>query len=300
MKTLFDATTLSFSQYELLLFPGVALLVTIVVVLRGAARKWHFIMGGVTLLLLLIAFVLPVMDFHHVQAAARAPEIKTVEGQISNHSRVTERRFTGTSRGVGVTTTHNYRTVTTESFHAGNVWFWFDVGGFPSTASFTNAGDPPWGLANGQRVRIRYFEDPWYQGQRRIVRIEAAPAAWQPGASGTVTGAKPVRSVTQPIAADFQPFWQRFSTAAAKGDAAGVKALTRFPFLFAGTPLDAERFDSIWMGIFPVPNRPCFSSAQPVPDGDAWSVSCGVYVYVFEKGADGWKLASFTADPEAG
>jgi len=26
----------------------------------------------------------------------------------------------------------------------------------------------------------------------------------------------------------------------------------------------------------------------------------GVYVYVFEKGAGGWKLASFTADPKAG
>ncbi|MBO9576425.1 MAG: hypothetical protein J7494_11850 [Sphingobium sp.] len=298
MKTLFDATTLSFSQYEMLLLPGAALLATIFAVARGTARKWHFILGGVTLLLFLLAFVLPVADYHHVQSAARAAGIETVEGVISDHSRVTERRFTGTSRGVGVTTTHNYRTVTTESFHVGTVWFWFDVGGFPSTASFTNAGDPPWRLANGQRVRIRYFEDPWYQGQRRITKIEAAEARWQAGAAADPK-TKPVRGDAAAGDPQFQAFWSRFSAAAAKGDAAAVKALTRFPFLFAGTPLDAGRFDSIWMGIFPAPNRPCFASAQPVKDGDAWSVSCGVYVYVFEKGADGWKLASFTADPEA-
>ena len=37
----------------------------------------------------------------------------------------------------------------------------------------------------------------------------------------------------------------------------------------------------------------------PEPDGKTMSVSCGVYVYVFEKDASGWRLASFTADPEA-
>lgn len=287
MKTLFDATTVSFSHYEMLLLPGAALLVTVFIVLRDGARKWQFIMAGVTVLLLLLTFVLPLADHEHVQNAARSAGIKTVEGVISNHSRVTERRFTGTSRGVGVTTTHNYRTVTTESFHVGTVWFWFDVNGFPSSASFTNAGDPPLALKDGMRARVSYFEDGWYDGQRRIVKLALS--------DGGAARVAPARSLDP----GFGAFWQRFSAAASKGDEAGVKALTRFPFLFAGTPLDAGRFDSIWMGIFPEPNRPCFAAATPVRDGDAMSVSCGVYVYVFEKGADGWKLASFTADPEA-
>jgi hypothetical protein len=297
MKTLFDAATVPFAQYEMLLFPGVTLLVTIVVIARGGARKWRFILPGVTLLLFLLTFVLPLADHHHVQSAAASADIKTVEGVISDHSRVTERRFMGTSHGVGVTTSHNYRTVTTESFHVGQTWFWFEVGGFPSGASFANAGDPPWGLVDGQRVRIRYFEDPWYQGQKRIVRIEAGETRWVVG-KVVDPKVKPVRGAAS-ADADFDAFWVRFSAAASKGDQAGVKALTRFPFLFAGTPLDAGRFDSIWAGIFPAPNRPCFASAVPARDGDAMSVSCGVYVYVFEKGADGWKLATFTADPEA-
>jgi len=297
MKTLFDAATVPFAQYEMLLFPAVALLVTVLVFIKGAARKWRFIMPGVTLLLVLLTVVLPFADHHHVLSVADSADIKTVEGVISDHSRVTERRFMGTSRGVGVTTSHNYRTVTTEAFHVGQTWFWFEVGGFPSGASFTNAGDPPWGLVNGQRVRIRYFEDPWYQGQKRIVRIEAGETRWTVG-KVVDPKAKPVRGAG---AADpaFNAFWQRFSAAASKGDEAGVKALTRFPFLFAGTPLDAARFDTIWMGIFPEPNRPCFAAATPVREGEAMSVSCGVYVYVFEKGAGGWQLASFTADPEA-
>ncbi len=298
MKTLFDATTVSFAQYEMLLFPAAALLVTIVVIVRGGARKWRFILGGVTLLLFLLTFVLPLADHLHVQSAAASADIKTVEGAISDHSRVTERRFMGTSRGVGVTTSHNYRTVTTESFHVGQTWFWFEVGGFPSGASFTNAGDPPRGLVNGQRVRIRYFEDPWYQGQKRIVRLEAGETGWTAG-KVVDPKAKTVRVDEAGGDPAFTAFWTRFSAAASKGDEAGVKALTRFPFLFAGTPLDAARFDSIWMGIFPAPNRPCFAAATPMKDGDAMTVSCGVYVYVFEKGADGWKLASFTADPEA-
>ncbi len=97
----------------------------------------------------------------------------------------------------------------------------------------------------------------------------------------------------------FAAFWTRFSAAASKGRRGRREGPDALPFLFAGTPLDAARFDSIWMGIFPAPNRPCFAAATPMKDGEAMSVSCGVYIYVFEKGADGWKLASFTADPEA-
>jgi hypothetical protein len=134
------------------------------------------------------------------------------------------------------------------------------------------------------RARVTWFNDGWNGDETRILRFELL----EDGAGADAA-----------LPADFAAFWRRFSAAAAGGDEAGVKALTRFPFLFAGTPLDAGRFDSIWMGIFPPPHRACFAQATPLKDGDAWSVSCGAYVYVFEAGADGWKLASFTPDPEA-
>lgn len=53
------------------------------------------------------------------------------------------------------------------------------------------------------------------------------------------------------------------------------------------------------MGIFPAPLRACFATAAPMKDGDAWTVGCGAYVYVFNKGAAGWQLTDFAADPEA-
>lgn len=287
MKTVFDGSSLPFAQFTDLVFPAIALLVTVFLVQRGHARKWQFIMGGVTLLLFGLVFVLPLADHHHVQAAIKGPEKKVVEGRISGFKHQRERRFTGTSQGVGVTSSHRYTTVTTEQFFIGKTWFWYEIAGFPSRASFTNAGDPPLALKDGMRVRAVYFEDPRYDGQRRIVTLDFAESA--------AARAAPVKSADP----GFDAFWARFSAAAAKGDASGVKAHTRFPFLFVGTPLDAARFDSVWMGIFPAPNRPCFAAATPVRDGDAMSVSCGVYVYVFEKAADGWKLVSFTADPEA-
>lgn len=304
MTLLFDAMTIRFDGYVMLLLPAAALAVMIYNMLRGGKRSWVFIMGGVTILLFLLVYVLPIADLHHVQSAAQASDVKTVEGLISNHSRVTEERFTGTSRGMGVSTTHNYRTVTTESFYVGQTWFWFEVYGFPSEASFTNSGDPPITLKNGQRVRVSYFDDPWYD-QARITKMVMLDGGKVSGAVASVTPsarrAKTADTASLAPSSDksFEVFWQRFSQAAARGDSGGIKVLTRFPLLFAGTPLDAARFDSIWMGIFPEPIRPCFGTATPMKDGDAWSVSCGAYVYVFNKSAAGWQFTDFTADPEA-
>lgn len=287
MKTVFDGTAMAFDQYIMLLFPLAALAVTVIAIARGARRRWHIIGGLVTVFVFLLTFALPLADHVHVQAAVREGRVRTVEGRISGFKHEVERRFTGTSQGVGVTSSHNYTTVTTEQFFIGDIWFWYELGGFPARNSFTNIGDPPLALKDGMTARATWFADGWYGDQRRIVKLELGD-----GARGAGPSAKSGDAA-------FDAFWTRFSAAAAKGDMAGVKALTRFPFLFAGTPLTPDRFESIWMGIFPAPLRPCFGTATPVKDGDAWSVSCGVYVYVFEKGTDGWRLATFTADPEA-
>ncbi|MBT2188737.1 hypothetical protein [Sphingobium nicotianae] len=303
MTLVFDAANARFDQYVLLLIPAAALLVTLFNAMRGR-RKWALIMGGVTTLLFLIAFVLPVADYRHVRAALTDGSAKTIEGVISQHKRETTKSWTGSSRAAGgVSSFSSYTTHTSEQFFVGRTWFWLCVGGFPSGASFTNAKDPPLPLRDGMRVRVTYFNDPWNGEETRILKfeIDESPAgAKAPPVAAAVapTGASASLPAGSTLPADFDAFWTRFSRAAAGGDRAGVKALIRFPFLFAGTPLDAGRFDSIWMGIFPEPIRPCFRTAVPVRDGDAWSVSCGAYVYVFAKGATGWQFTDFAADPE--
>jgi|GEM_PF-3138949 len=309
MTLVFDTATVPFNNYIGLLLPGATLVVMLIALMRGGQRKWVLIMGGVTVFLFIVAFILPLADFQHVKAALTDGSAKTVEGVISQHKRETVRRWTGSSRAAGgVSSFDRYTSSTSEQFYVGNQWFWLRVAGMPSGASFTNAKDPPLPLRDGTRVRVTWFNDPWSDNETRILKLEideasaAAAARAQPAvvASGGVAGV-PVAAAasTAALPADFAAFWARFSKAAAAGDAAAVKALTRFPFLFSGSELDATRFDSIWAGIFPAPIRPCLGSATPLKDGDAWSVSCGVYVYVFNKGPAGWQFTDFSADPEA-
>ncbi|CAN5117444.1 hypothetical protein BH10PLA2_BH10PLA2_00020 [soil metagenome] len=172
-------------------------------------------------------------------------------------------------------------------FLIGRQWFAFEVAGYPSNATFTNSGDPPLPLKDGTWARASYVADPWYRNEARIVKL----ALGEPIAGET---AKAIKDAT------FATFWRDFAAAVGRGDQAAVQARTRFPFLFAGTPLQADRFATVWQALFtPSPLKQCFGRATPLPDGDAWSVSCGVYIYVFEKGVDGWRFATFTADPEA-
>lgn len=285
MTPVFDASTMVFDDYWGLAFPAVALLVTLYMIHRRARRLWLWVGAAMTVLLFLGTFVLPLADHKHVLAAAASAEAITVEGPIRGHRRETYRRFEGTSRGVGVTTTHRYRTVTTEEFWIGDKWFWFEVNGYPSRASFTNAGDPPLPLRDGTWAKATYFTDPWYQDQARIVRL-------------SLRGIAATDARADKPDADFAAFWTGFTDAVTRGDASAARKLTRFPFLFAGTPLDAARFDAVWAGLFPPSLRSCLAQATPLRDGESWTVSCGVYVYVFEKGSDGWRFASFAADPE--
>ncbi len=297
MRLIFDASAQTFDQWWQVVFPLAALLLTVIAFARDARPFWKWTCAGFTVLVALLTVALPYADFQHVQAAIHSEAVRTVEGPISGHKRETIRRFMGTSRGVGVTSTSRYSETTIEQFFVGQQWFWFRVGGYASPASFTNAVDPPLPLSDGTIARISWFDDPWYNKEPRILRLELGTArVYHAGASSPGAAVATVKDIPP----DFRAFWQRFSSAAARGDKAGVAALTRFPFLFAGTPLDRDRFDTIWAGIFPEPLRPCFASEAPVRDGDAWSLSCGVYVYVFEQEAGQWRLTGFTADPEAG
>ncbi|MGD9810428.1 MAG: hypothetical protein AB7U35_03725 [Sphingobium sp.] len=302
MQLVFDASTQTFDAWWQAVFPATALLFTVIAFARGARWLWKGAGVALTLFLLFAAIIGPILDLHHVQSVMREGRTKTVEGPISMHKRETTKRWTGDSKGVGITSTRRYTSTTSEQFFVGNQWFWLRVDGYGSNASFTNGGNSPLPLHDGTLARVTWFEDPWYDNETRIVKLELGPGP------GSLSGAaKAGKIVRVPLGAgsgddgpvDFRPFWEKFSKAAAGGDRDSVAALTRFPFLFAGTPLDRDRFDSIWIGIFPEPLRPCFGSTTPVKDGTSMSVSCGAYVYVFEKDASGWRLASFTADPEA-
>lgn len=292
MTEVFNAANQPFDQYWNLVFPGGAVLVTLIGSWHGSGRRWLW--GGTTLaiFLFLLTFILPLADHRHVQAMAGGDTIRTVEGRISGHKRETTRTWLGSSRGIGVTSHDKYRTTTEEQFWIGTQWFWFEVGGDNSSASFTNAGEPPLSLKDGTFAKISFFNDPWYQGEMRIVRL----ALGQPKAA---TGPSSLLTLRDEA---FATFWRRFADAVARGDEEKVRAYTRFPFLFSGTPIPADRFVRVWEALFaPAPLRDCLASARPASDKNSWSVSCGVYIYVFERsGTEGWRFAAFTADPEAG
>jgi hypothetical protein len=295
MVTVFDAADARFDPY-LLIVPVIVLIVAGVIFARARSPGWRYFGGGIVALVGLLFMALPIADLYHVRAALTDGSAKSLEGVISQHKRETVRRWAGRSTGVGISNANRYTTSTTEQFYAGPQWFWLRVNGFPSGASFTNGADPPLDLVDGTRVRITWFNDPWFNDETRILKFEMEKTLPSGTAAQRFT---PAASDTDSLPSDFKSFWARFSQAAGKGDREGVKALTRFPFSFEGTPLNSDRFDNIWIGIFPAPLRPCFQTAQPLSDGENYSVSCGVYVYVFEKDAQGWHLASFTADPEA-
>ena len=305
MKMMFDAASVQFSGWIMLLLPAATLLVTLYNIFRSRQRKWAMIMGGVTAFLFVVTFILPLADFHHAKAALTDGSARTVEGVISQHERKTTRTRQGSTSGVGITSYNRYTSSTSEQFFVGKQWFWLRVGGMPSNATFTNAQEPPLPLKDGTKVRVTFFEDPWNGNETRILRLEidegSAKLAETQGPKYKVTVSlepSPAKAAMG-LPADFETFWKRFSAAASGGDMEGVKALTRFPFLFSGTAPDAARFDSIWMGIFPAPLRPCFGTAVPIKDGESYSVGCGAYVYVFNKGVGGWQFTDFTADPEA-
>jgi hypothetical protein len=110
---------------------------------------------------------MPYWDFRRVQAIARSGEgVHEVAGPISGHW--TEVRRTRSIGDIG------WRTRVWEGFSVGGVEFGYWRGLAGSAVAFTNAGEPPLPLIDGLRVRIRWFADPWYDGERRILRLEVA------------------------------------------------------------------------------------------------------------------------------
>jgi hypothetical protein len=284
-----------FDQWLELLFPLGAALVALWLYFRSSRRSYWKIAAGLSLVLLVVAFIYPWFDHRHVIARIGEGGLETVEGPVSGHKRFTERRFLGTSKGVGVTSTSRYSETTYEYFYVGDRFFSFIVGGFPSYASFTNVGDPPIAITDGMTARVSYFADSWHDNQIRIVKLALGPKTAR---AGLIPAAAPAPADLTGLPAEFGAFWKEFGNAVAKGDAAAVKGFVAFPFLFGGHDVGADEFDSLWMSLFAEPLRPCLAAAKPVREEDRFTVFCGAYGYYFGRTSAGWKLVEFGADGE--
>lgn len=303
LRTVFDSGAAQFDFLIPSLFPLGALAVTVWLYKTGTKRLYWKIGVGVTILFVAVALVFPYLDYRRVKDRLTSGAVETKEGIVSGHRRWTERRFTGSSKGVGVTSTHHYTTTTYETFYVGDRFFSFIVGGYPSGASFTNSTDPPVAIKDGMRARVTFFADSWNDDGLRIVRLELGPS------DGTAAAATPqvvipasgqsAGDAAGALPPDFAAFRARFGAAVTKGDAAATKAMVNFPFLFGGHTLEADEFDSLWMSLFSEPLRPCLATAKPVAEGDRYTLFCGPYGYYFGRTRTGWKLIEFGADGEA-
>ncbi|XHS00447.1 hypothetical protein ACFB49_20450 [Sphingomonas sp. DBB INV C78] len=298
MRVVHDATAIAFDQWLFLLFPLAAVALTLWLWKTSKRRLYWKLAAGLAVFLALLMVALPIADHNRVQARALSGDVTTVEGPISGHKRWTERRWVGSSRGAGVGSYDRYDTTTYEYFYVGQTPFTFIAGAYPSQASFTNAVDPPVEIKDGMWAKASYFIDDWYDSERRITRLELGPP--RPGApGGMMLAAAPAGPPkVDGLPPDFAAFWIAFADAIAKEDQATVKALTQFPFQFGGHDLGADEFDSLWMSIFSVMQRPCLASARPAKEENRFTVFCGPYGYYFGKTATGWKLVEFGADGE--
>lgn len=279
MQTVFDIANTRYEEWVFFAIPLALFALAAIGRWRSKTQRWSkvlLVFAALTFLIMLI----PLWDYHAMRRVmAEGREIKVAEGVVSD-AWTQERREARRPGDIG------YRYRTWEGFTVGGVTFGYWRGFQPSGASFTNRGDPPIPIQNGMRARVTYHEQ-W--DDKRILKFELGPAA---GAAASVGGIAPGAVAT------FAPDWTRFATAAATGDAATVKALTRFPFLFEGRELAADRFDSIWMGLFTPAVRECMGRAQPQTEENRFVVFCAPYVFYFDKGAEGWRFSEFTADPE--
>jgi hypothetical protein len=300
MRTVFDAGAIMFDPLLPSLFPLGAFLVAVWLYKTGSNRLYWKIAVGVAVLLAGLMLLLPWLDHRRVQEKRTSGDIQTIEGIVSQHKRWTERRFDGTSKGVGVTSTSRYTYTTYEYFYVGDRFFSYTVNRYPSQASFTNTGDPPIPIRDGMRAKVTYFPDSWNDDDLRIVRLELGPGSGPPQtAAGLSPSGASASAVNIDLPSDFAAFRQRFGEAVTRGDAVAAKRMVSFPFLFGGHEVGADEFDSLWMSLFSEPLRPCLASAKPVRKGDRYSLFCGPYGYYFARTAEGWKLAEFGTDGEA-
>lgn len=300
MRIIYDASTMKFSLWPEILFPLAALLVTAWLYKTAIKRLYWKIGVGVTALLAVLTVLLPWIDYRHVQNRIASGEVQTAEGIVSQHKRWSERRFDGTSKGVGVTSTSRYTTTTYEYFYVGDRFFSYVVNRYPNAASFTNGGDPPIEIADGMHAKVAYFPDGWNDDDLRIVKLELGGASPLPSPSPTTSTPKQrAAKPAGPVATDFAAFRSQFGAAMTRGDSAATRAMVRFPFLFGGHQVEADEFDSLWMSLFSEPLRPCLASANAVPEEGRYVLFCGPYGYYFDRTPQGWKLVEFGADGES-
>jgi hypothetical protein len=273
MNTVFD---LAVEPYREWLFAAIPLLFFLLGLKeRFFSRQrrwpgWSLFFGIVTALLFI---GLPAWDHWRMKTKlTHREDLQTVQGRISGYRKETIR-----SRQYG--SVSKYRTSIWEEFSVGGRKFGFYRNAYPSSASFTNNQNPAVSFTNGMMTRITYVKDPAYNDDLRILKLEIG------------------RDETPPDPG-FEGFWQTFVNAAAKGDQKTVQSLTRFPFLFAGTPLSVDRFETVWQGLFPPPIRNCFKLARPLAEDGKHLTFCGAYIFVFSLETDGWRFSEFAADAE--
>lgn len=100
---------------------------------------------------------------------------------------------------------------------------------------------------------------------------------------------------------DFQPFWTKFTAALKADDQAAVKALVRFPTLYQGEEVGADRFAEVYKGLFTAKNRACLAKAKPLlqENGDgqkSYFAFCSKMVWVFDRIAGDWRYAEIGPD----
>lgn len=117
-------------------------------------------------------------DHHRLGVALRLGQVQVVEGLLQSHAVQHRARYNPSSK--------RYDRSVAESFYVGDVAFGFVRDG--SVPGFTNSGDSPLALANGETLRVHYVEDtPGDFASRRILRLErlAGPAPATLAATGS-------------------------------------------------------------------------------------------------------------------
>lgn len=299
LRTVFDASTVPFDFLIPALFPLSALAVTVWLYKTGTKRLYWKIGLGVTILLLAVAMIFPWLDHRRVHERLASGAVETKEGIVSGHRRWTERRFTGSTKGVGVTSTHHYTTTTYETFYVSDRFFSFIVGGYPSGASFTNSADPPVNIEDGMFARVSYFADSWNDNGLRIVRLELG----SPPPSGIVPAIVETKG-RRDLHPEFGDLLSRLEAAVLKSDATALRTMVEFPFRFGGHTLEADEFDTLSMSLLSGPLRHCLATGKVTSVSEkvgqqSYSLSCGPYFYGFIRTPTGWKLIEFGADGEA-
>lgn len=118
---------------------------------------------------------LSVWDHHRLRVALHEGSVRVAEGVLQSHTVQHRAHYNFSSK--------RYDRSIAESFYVGPVAFGFIRDG--SVAGFTNSGDRPLALVNGETLRLHYVEDaPGDFASRRIVRLERRrgghPAAASP------------------------------------------------------------------------------------------------------------------------